>query len=152
MMRKCKEFIPLAAALLVVMWIAVFAGCNKLGCAEDRATDNWGFEVPVDAGAERKAEFAIGKAQDRDRGEDLHVKHTITEANRWITQTRVQLGFSVDTVPAGRQDAPKPGWSGRWTKHVLSVMEESCSFYIPLGRTETGDYVYALPRAKVWFE
>lgn len=151
-MRKFKEFILPAAALLVVMLTAVLAGCSNSGYAQDRTTGSWDFDLPIDAEPAKKAEFSIGKVQDWDKGEDLQSRHSITGADQWILQTRVQLGFSLDTVSTSRQGESNPSWFDHWTKRSPSVMEESNSFCIPLGRSETGDYVYALPRVRFWFE
>jgi hypothetical protein len=149
-MRK-KDIILLAAALLAVMLIAAILGCGGTGNAQAGASGGVNFEVPFSIDPEKKAGYVMGRVQDRERGEDLHAEQSITESGSWISQAHVQLGFSTDTVPVSRQ-GKKRGWFGLKTRQAQSVMEESNSLYIPLGRSKTGDFVYALPRVKFWLE
>jgi hypothetical protein len=152
MMRKFKEFILLASALLAVMLMAALLDCGGTGNSQTSVSDEADFEVPFSIDQEKKAEYVMGKVQDWDRGEDLQAGYAFTEADWWTTKTHVQFGFSADTVATSRQGSSTLGLFGNRTKLGRSVMEESRSLYVPLGRSETGDYVYALPCAKVWFE
>ncbi len=120
-MRKHKSLLLLAGALLAVLVLAAFTGCEKLGGAKVRASENGYFEVPIHAGTEKDGEYIIGKVQVWDDGENLYLKYLITEADWWITQTHVQVGFSMDTVPMNKQGVPIPGKFDWNTTHDPSV-------------------------------
>jgi hypothetical protein len=150
-MRK-KDIILLAAALLAMMMLmAAILDCGGTGNVQAGTSGGADFEVPFSIDPEKKAGYVMGRVQDWEQGEDLHAERSITESNNWISKAHVQLGFSTDTVPVSRQ-GKKSGWFGLKTRQAQSVMEESNSLYIPLGRSKTGDFVYALPRVKLWFE
>ena len=151
-MRK-RDIVLLAAALLAVMMLmAALLDCGGTGKVQARASGEEDFEVPFSIDPEKKAGYVMGKAQDWHKDGDLHAEQSITRSGSWINRVQVRLGFSTDTTSVSEGNRTKSGWFVLKTQLAPPVMEESNSLYIPLGRSKTGDYVYALPRVKFWFE